>query len=154
MADFLLWVIHIKGACWLLHYLDDFIVLGSASSDECLQFFLLAHARCKELGREAHKVGAPTTCLTFLGIEIDSVNSQLRLPNDKLRSLKGEISSLGSCRACTKKQLLSLIGQLSHACKVVKPGRSFLRRLIDLSTTASQLHHDIRLNISARANIR
>ena len=66
VADFLLCVTHIKGACWLLHYLDDFIVFGSPSSDECLQSFLLARACCEELGWEAHKVGGPTTCLTFL----------------------------------------------------------------------------------------
>ena len=58
-----------------------------------------------------------------------------------------------SRRSCTKKQLLSLIGQFSHVSKVIKPGRSFLCRLIDLSSSASQLHHHIRLNTSACANI-
>ena len=48
---------------------------------------------------------------------------------------------------------MSLIGQLSHAAKVVKPGRTFLRRLIELSTSARELHHHIHLNASARADI-
>ena len=36
---------------------------------------------------------------------------------------------------------------------MVKAGRAFLQRLIDLSTTASQLHHFIRLNVDARSDI-
>lgn len=33
---------------------------------------------------------------------------------------------------CSHRELQSLVGLLNHACKVVKPGRSFLRRMIDL----------------------
>ncbi len=46
----------------------------------------------------------------------------------------------------TKRELLSLIGQLQHACYVVKPGRSFLRRMIELSRSVRKLHHRVRLN--------
>ena len=53
----------------------------------------------------------------------------------------------------TKRELLSLIGSLSFACKVVKPGRMFLRRLIDLSTSVTNLNHHISLSSEARADI-
>ena len=39
----------------------------------------------------------------------------------------------------------------SFACKVVRPGRSFLRRLIDLSMTVPALTHHISLTAAARA---
>ena len=52
-----------------------------------------------------------------------------------------------------KRDLLSLIGELFHTCKVVKPGRAFLRRLIDLSTRATELDHFIRLNVDAQSDI-
>ena len=39
-----------------------------------------------------------------------------------------------------------MIGQLQHACRVVRPGRTFLRQMIELSTSAHELHHHIRLN--------
>ena len=39
----------------------------------------------------------------------------------------------------TKQELLSLIGTLSFAAKVVPAGRTFLRRMIDLSTTVDTL---------------
>ena len=48
----------------------------------------------------------------------------------------------------------SIIGSLSFACKVVKSGRLFLRRLIDLSTTVLHLdHHITLLNGEALADI-
>ena len=50
-------------------------------------------------------------------------------------------------------ELLSLIGLLSHACEVVRSGRSFLRRLIDLSTIPKHLEHYVRLNLEARSDI-
>ena len=46
-----------------------------------------------------------------------------------------------------------LIGLLSHTCKVVRAGRSFLRRLIDLSTIPKHLDHFVRLNADARSDI-
>ena len=42
---------------------------------------------------------------------------------------------------------------LSHACKAVQSSRAFLRRLIDLSTTASHLDHFIHLNCKAQPDI-
>ena len=49
-----------------------------------------------------------------------------------------------------------LVGQLHHACCVVKLGRTFLRRMLDLlrlpSTT--EPHHHIRLNKSFRSDLR
>ena len=52
-----------------------------------------------------------------------------------------------------KRELLSLIGTLSHACKVVRSGRAFLRRLITLSTAVKRLDHFIRLSKCARSDI-
>ena len=61
-------------------------------------------------------------------------------------------SWLGKHKA-TKRDLLSLIGKLSFAAIVVPSGRLFLRRLIELSTTVSKLHHHIHLNVEAREDI-
>ena len=53
----------------------------------------------------------------------------------------------------TKRDLLSLIGFLSFACRVVKPGRMFLRRLIDLSTSVSSNNFFISINAEARLDL-
>ena len=74
----------------------------------------------------------PTTCLTYLGIEVDTEVGQLRLPGDKLKRKRALLQQWRARRTCTRKELESLIGLLNHACKVVRSGRSFLRRMIDL----------------------
>ena len=53
-----------------------------------------------------------------------------------------------------QKELLSLIGKLAFAAEVVRSGRLFLRRLIDLSTSVTKLHHHIILNLEAGKDIR
>jgi len=42
---------------------------------------------------EQSKLEGPDTCLTFLGIEIDTVKLQLRLPRKKLADLKALLAT-------------------------------------------------------------
>lgn len=89
---------------------------------------------CAELGVPIadHKTEGPTTCLTFLGIEVDTRVGELRLPAEKLSRLQDLLHQWGDKKVCSRRELASLIGLLNHACKVVRAGRSFLRRMIDL----------------------
>ena len=52
-----------------------------------------------------------------------------------------------------KGELQELIGMLSFASTVVRPGCMFVRRLIDLSTTVSSKHHYVELSAEARADL-
>ena len=99
------------------------------------------------------KIVGPTTKLTYLRIEIDSSIGIISLPLDKFTELQSTITLWVTRRKCTKRELLSLIGSLSFAAKVVKPGRIFLRRLIDLSKSVKELHYHILLNAEARKDI-
>ena len=72
---------------------------------------------------------------------------------DKLDRLQASLASWRGKKHGKKRDLLSLIGLLSHACKAIRPGRSFLSRLIDLSMTVRVLSRQIRLNASARSDI-
>ena len=65
----------------------------------------------------------------------------------------GELDRWSGARKTTKRKLLSLIGVLSFAARAVPAGRLFLRRLITLSTKVERLHHHIRLNQEAQADI-
>ena len=49
-------------------------------------------------------------------------------------------------RHCIKKDLESLIGYLQHACRVIPPGHTFLRRMINLLTAFRREDRPIRLN--------
>ena len=155
IADALLWIMQRKGVSWAIHYIDDFLTIGAPHSQECLQNMVTMQTVCEEAGvpiEQAKSVG-PSTSIVFLGILIDSVRGELRLPQEKLAQLQAAISNWKGRKAGRKRELLSLIGSLSHACRVVRAGRVFLRRLIDLSMKASQLDHFIRLNAEARADL-
>ena len=90
LADGLEWVLKQRGVSYIAHYLDDFITVGPPNSDQCRRNQTILFDTCKELGvpLAPHKSVGPTTCLVFLGIEIDSRAMELRLPQDKLQALK------------------------------------------------------------------
>ena len=79
---------------------------------------------------------------------------EIRLPPEKLTRLRKELAGWKDRKKCKKRELLSLIGLLSHTCKAIRSGRSFLRRLIDLSTVPKHLEHYVRLNIEARSDVK
>lgn len=69
---------------------------------------------------------------TILGIELDTDDLTLRLPKEKLDRIIALLADWSNMRSCTKKELQSLIGQLQHAATIIKPGRTFLRRMHDM----------------------
>ena len=68
------------------------------------------------------KVIGPTTALVFLGILIDSLEMCIKLPEDKLTELFQSLKACLGRKKCTKRELLSLIGTLAFAAKVIPPG--------------------------------
>ena len=77
----------------------------------------------------------------------------LSLPLDKVIDIMTTVCNWLGRRMATKRELLSLIGKLSFATKVVPAGRLFLRRLINRSTTVDRLHHHLRIGAEARADL-
>ena len=154
-ADLLLWLlIFVCGISCVVHYLDDFFLCAS-SLEQCQAHMDSMCSLFSELGiplAEDKTVG-PSQCVSYLGIEIDAHSQVIRLPADKFVDLMSMLSVWQGRKKCTKRELLSLIGSLSFAAKVVKPGRMFLRRLIDLSTSVYDLNHFITLNSESRADI-
>ena len=110
---------------------------------------------CGELGVPIapHKSVGPLTCITFLGIEVDTRALALRLPREKLERLKQMVGDWRGGKCCTKRDLESLAGHLCHACEVVRPGRRFLRGLFDLLAWTKKHHHIVRLNQQFRGDI-
>ena len=146
---------HKHGIEHTLHYLDDFLFMEKTHNGEEGDALHLALRICKDLGVPVapKKVKGPLPVLEFLGIILDAGKMELRLPSAKLSQLKQIVEQWLCKKSCTKRELLSLIGHLSHACKVIKPGRPFLRRIIELSTIAKELHHHLRLNVATRSDL-
>ena len=155
VADALLWVMHQNGITHALHYLDDFLFIDQAATPADQAQLQVALRTCQTLGVPVapDKIHFLTNKLSFLGIKIDASSLELCLLEPKLMELHRTLHSWRPKKSCTKRELLSLIGQLHHAAAVVKPGHTFLRRLIDSSTTVVKLHHHIRLTSSANADI-
>ena len=140
---------------YLWHYLDDFITCGEEGTGEC-QFNLqtmMDICRCLGIPLAAEKLEGPSTCLVFLGIVIDTLAQELRLPLEKLQRIRMLVREWLGKKRYKKRELLSIAGQLQHAATVVTPGRTFLRRLFDLSKTVSHSDHHIRLSAGARSDL-
>ena len=153
-ADAAQWVLHKEGVNKGLHYLDDYIfVAGDINSARLQKSTLLNVFARLGIPVELSKLEGPSTCLSFLGIEVDTGCLQLRLPSCKPADL---IETLERCiehESLRKKQLQHLTGLLQFATKVVRPGRPFLRRLYALQGIGHYPNHQVRLNRGAQADI-
>ena len=131
----------------VIHYVDDFLFVVSPSGGEpaAQRLLDLALALCKHLGvpmaTGPGKVEGPATCLTFLGIELDTVELEARLPQQRLTQLHALMVEWQSLERASVKQLQSLTGLLNFACACIAPGRYYLRRLINFTTHAVSLGH-------------
>ena len=152
VADALQWIVQQRGVEFIFHYLDNYITVAPPASDLCATNLRAIKQACQDTGTPIECEG-PSTVITFLGMELDTVASEIRLPADKLKRLKDLLKEWRGRKAGKKRDLLSLIGTLNHASKAVRQGRTFLRRLINLSMAVKHMDNFVRLNISARSDI-
>ena len=85
---------------------------ASEDTQECQQLLAVFLRVCKLLGIPVamDKVDGPATTIVFLGLELDSVLQQVRLPSDKLAAILKELEEWQQRTKVTKRQLLSLVG--------------------------------------------
>ena len=107
------------GILFLIHYFGDFLTMGPPSSPPCKH-------NLDELVQICNYVSTPLTmkkveaAFHFLGIILDTVAMEARLPDHKLTRLKEEVSKWIDQTDATKWGILSLVGSLQHATKVVR----------------------------------
>lgn len=136
------------------HILDDFLLISRTKErgETARKKF---ESLCQGLGvpLAPDKTEGPTKCLSFAGIELDTENMEARLPNDKIEKCKEKIMEALGKNKVTLRELQSVIGLLNFACKVVRPGRAFLRRLINLTIGFVKPFHHIRMTKTAKADL-
>ena len=139
----------------LLHYLDDFILAAPANSSICASNLHVAVSVVARLGLPLHpqKCLGAASCVVVLGIELVTEAQIARLPTDKFSSIHDVLPQWSTRKCCKKRELQSLIGLLHHACMVVWPGRTFLRRVIDLLSCFGNDSHPVRLNMEFRKDL-
>lgn len=147
-SSFLEWVVRYEASSrCVIHYLDDFFFVSPGGSDQCqflldtFKFFMLKFG----VPLSAEKTEGPTTILSFLGIEIDSVRLVFRLPEDKLKKLIDVVDGFCAVRKVTLRQMQSLLGLLVFACRIMPMGRVFSRRLSLATRGIARPEHRIRL---------
>jgi hypothetical protein len=130
----------------IIPYLDDMLCIGESelSCRLCLDTLI---DLVESLGLRVNwkKVSGPARKLVFLGINVDCENRTLSLSSEKNSKLKELLVS--------KLMLQKLIGKLSWASRVVRGGRTFLRRLLDLLCGLKESHHHVRINSAARGDL-
>jgi hypothetical protein len=89
----------------------------------------------------------------FLGVYIDCLNRTLSLPDQKVNDLYELLKRSIRRKKMTKLEIQKLLGKLNWAARVIKGGRTFMRRLIDLTCRTCEEHHYLRLSKEAKADI-
>ena len=94
VADALEWIVGQEGVELIFRYLDDFAVLGPPDSPVCQRALDILERVCAYLGipLAIEKRDSPSPVITFLGIVIDTVKQELRLPADKLERLMNMVT--------------------------------------------------------------
>ena len=77
---------------------------------------------------------------------------EIRIPDEKHSYLLKELAKWKGRKACTKRDLLSLIGRLHHTASAIIPIRPFVRGLIKLSKIPKRLKHMVCLNHMVHLN--
>ena len=122
--------IHEQHKYFLLNYMDDF--LGAEERDRAFKAFdhltqLLATLRVETA---PDKIIPPTTRIEFLGITFDSTTMTIEVTQDRVKDMLQELNTWNTKTAVSRREVESLIGKLQFASKCVRPGRTFISRLI------------------------
>ena len=130
-----------------------FFVATSQQAAEASLSIALRTCQELEFPVATEKTEGPATSLVFLGIQFDTRVGFLELPQRKVDQLHCLLREWEGKRAPIKRDLLSLLSHLSHAASVIRPGRTFVRHLIDAASQTRALHHHVRLNAQCRTDL-
>ncbi|KAM4748944.1 protein KTI12 homolog [Rhinophrynus dorsalis] len=154
-SSFLHWEVELRPGS-VAHYLDDFMFVGPRDSEECGESLELALARFKVLvvPVAGDKTVRPTTRLTFLGIEIDSMDKLVRLPLEKVQLARDQVRRALGASKLQLRVLQSLLGTLNFATRVIPMGRVFSRRLEQATVGVKQPFHWVRVTKQLKEDLK
>ena len=136
----------------VINYVDDFIGLGVPSVARASFDALRVLLRQLGLDVSQKKLIAPSTKAVCLGVEIDTVNRTISIPQEKLTKIHDMVNVWTSKHFCSMRQLQSLLGHLMYIQKCVKPSRFFVNRMLDLlrrnyDASSITLDHDFKRDL-------
>ena len=97
-------------------------MVGRGGTGECTRAMAALKETCHILGMplDDAKEEGPAEVVTFLGIELDTNNMEIRLPREKLTELRTTVKRWRGMKSCRKRDLQSTVGSLNHACKAIR----------------------------------
>ena len=121
-----------KSRAFVAVYIDDSVgcsLVDSASSD-----YSAFRALNRELGLTTTdpKCVAPCYALVWIGLECDTNDMKLRIPEDKRLKIVEFLNAWLSQARASKTELQSVLGVLNHAAAAVIVGRAFTSHIMDL----------------------
>jgi hypothetical protein len=140
-----------------VRYLDDFFTIGAteAGVEQQLQ---TAPQIIEAFGLVVNpdKTEGPSQRLSFLGVQLDSVQQTLSCTPARVAELISLLRSLRHQRVITRHHAESLIGKLSFAAQVLPGARPFMRRMLDTvhASTSKRRSTPIHIGPSFRADVR
>jgi hypothetical protein len=155
LSEAIVWIAQQNyGIVHCLHLLDDFLTIDSSELEgqRTMAIFLMIIRKLK-LSWAPHKTVGPAQQLEYLGILIDTVSMECRLPQDKLFRMRNMVSTFLGRTKCTQQEMLSLIGHLVFAARVIPAGRSFLSRLFTAAHSVQRLHHRVYISAAAKEDL-
>ena len=157
-AEALHWIIERHIPATLRHYLDDFFLIFRPHFDPVLARhaveWVIGLGRSLGLCFQDAKTVWPSTCVEFLGLELDSVAMVARLPADKLAHLRQLLASWLRKDCATLREVQELVGFLQFCSQVIPRSRTYIRRLLDFSTKFKSPFQRLRIPNGARSDLR
>jgi len=121
------------GLAHIFHLLDDFLTVDPPDSvGERTMALLCTLFQRLNVPLASHKTLGPATVIEYLGIILDSLRMEARLPRDKVTRIIAFLTFMENKKSCTKLELQQLLGHLNFAMRIILPGRSFVSYLIAL----------------------
>ena len=132
-----------------MYYCDVTVPFGARADAD----FSIARKLFRELAlpEALDKAQPPTQCIKWLGININTVEMTLSIPQ-KLQQVLDTVCKYTKARSMSKRQLQSLLGILLHVTKCVRPARLFVARLLEALRAARGTY--INVNTEMRADFR
>ena len=114
------------------NYIDD--IIGHSVISQASESFQTLFKILTELGFDISqkKIVTPCTRVTCLGVDIDTENFTVSIPNSKVTEILHICNTWCSKKVCTKRELQSLLGKLLYITKCVKSSRFFLNRMLEV----------------------
>lgn len=149
------WILKHKGGLKVIHHiLDDFLLMTKPAQLAPAQRGIFTSITSVYLGIPLKIPKSDFGFeLEFVGVDLDTVRMQARLPQDKVRKCTEAINEILIKGFVFQEDLASLIGMLNFACRVVRPGRAFLRRMYDFLYSVPKPTSRIHMNALLSADL-